>query len=50
MRCRRLVPTRGIPGKGEARAFHEFLDAHPEWGAVQYQPYATFCNFILHRR
>lgn len=42
---------RGHPGKGEARAFHEFLAAHPEWGAVQYQPYATFCNsFILHRR
>lgn len=42
---------RGHPGKGEARAFSEFLAAHPEWGAVQYQPYATFCNsFILHRR
>jgi hypothetical protein len=42
---------RGHPGKGEARAFHEFLAGHPEWGAVQYQPYATFCNsFILHRR
>jgi hypothetical protein len=32
-------------------AFDEFLVEHPEWGAVQYQPYATFCNsFILHRR
>jgi hypothetical protein len=42
---------RGHPGKGESRAFGEFLAAHPEWGAVQYQPYATFCNsFILHRR
>jgi len=42
---------RGHPGKGESRAFSEFLAAHPEWGAVQYQPYATFCNsFILHRR
>jgi len=42
---------RGHPGKGEARAFTEFLGAHPEWGAVHYQPYATFCNsFILHRR
>jgi hypothetical protein len=41
---------RGHPGKGEARALSEFLAAHPEWGAVQYQPYATFCNsFILHR-
>jgi O-methyltransferase len=42
---------RGHPGKGEARAFAEFLAAHPDWGAVQYQPYATFCNsFIVHRR
>jgi hypothetical protein len=42
---------RGHPGKGESRAFSEFLAAHPEWGAVQYQPYSTFCNsFILHRR
>lgn len=42
---------RGHPGKGEARAFAEFLASHPEWGAVQYRPYATFCNsFILHRR
>jgi O-methyltransferase len=42
---------RGHPAKGEARAFTEFLSAHPEWGAVQYQPYSTFCNsFILHRR
>ncbi len=42
---------RGHPEKGEARAFSEFLATHPEWGAVQYQPYATFCNsFILHRR
>jgi hypothetical protein len=42
---------RGHPGKGEARAFAEFLAAHHEWGAVQYQPYATFCNsFIVYRR
>jgi hypothetical protein len=42
---------RGHPGKGEARAFSEFLSAHPDWGAVQYQQYSTFCNsFILHRR
>ena len=42
---------RGHPGKGEARAFSEFLSAHPAWGAVQYQAYSTFCNsFILHRR
>jgi O-methyltransferase len=42
---------RGNPTKGEARAFGEFLEAHPEWGAVQYRSYGTFCNsFILHRR
>ena len=42
---------KGHPGKGEARAFGEFLAAHAEWGAVQYRSYATFCNaFILHRR
>jgi O-methyltransferase len=42
---------RGNPSKGEARAFGEFLASHPEWGAVQYRQYATFCNsFILHRR
>ena len=34
-----------------AHTLAEFLDKHPEWGSVQYQPYATFCNsFILHRR
>jgi hypothetical protein len=42
---------RGHPGKGEARAFAEALEAHPEWGAAQYRAYATFCNsFILYRR
>lgn len=42
---------KGNPNKGEARAFHEFLEAHPEWGAVQYRAYATFCNsFLLYRR
>lgn len=42
---------RGHPGKGEARAFADFLSTHPEWGAVPYQTYSTFCNsFILHRR
>jgi len=41
---------RAHPGKGESRAFSEFLATHPEWRAVQYQPYSTFCNsFILHR-
>jgi hypothetical protein len=39
------------PEKGEQRAFKEFLDAHPEWRAVPYQPYSVFCNsFILSRR
>jgi len=42
---------RGNPSKGEARAFREFLDGHPEWTAVHYRSYATFCNaFILSRR
>jgi len=42
---------RGNPEKGEARAFHEFLAAHPEWGAVPYRSYATFCNsFLLYRK
>lgn len=42
---------KGNPGKGEARAFAEFLGAHSEWGANPYRPYATFCNsFILYRR
>ena len=42
---------RGHPRKGEARAFSEFRAAHPEWDAVQYQPYSTFCNsFIVYRR
>jgi hypothetical protein len=42
---------KGNPGKGEARAFAEFLAAHPQWGAVQYRAYATFCNsFILYLR
>ena len=41
---------RGHPGKGESRAFGEFLATHPEWRAAHYQPYATFCNsFILNR-
>lgn len=41
---------KGHPRKGEARAFHEFLAGHPEWGAVHYRSYATFCNaFILYR-
>ncbi|MEW6320187.1 MAG: TylF/MycF/NovP-related O-methyltransferase [Acidobacteriota bacterium] len=42
---------KGHPRRGEARAFREFLDAHPEWEAVHWRQYATFCNaFILSRR
>lgn len=42
---------RGHPGKGEARAFGEFLEARPEWQAVPWRSYATFCHaFILVRR
>lgn len=42
---------RGHPRKGEARAFHEFLEARPEWQAVPWRAYATFCQaFILVRR
>lgn len=42
---------RGNPRRGEARAFREFLEAHPEWEAVHYRSYAVFSNaFILHRR
>jgi len=42
---------RGNPCKGEARAFREFLEHHPEWQSVHYRSYSTFCNaFILSRR
>jgi len=42
---------RGNPNKGQARALAEFLRQQPEWTAVQYRSYATFCNaFILSRR
>ena len=42
---------RGSPKKGEARAFNEFLEEHPEWEAIHYQSYSVFCNsFILHRK
>jgi len=41
---------RGNPQRGEARAFHEFLEQHPEWHAVHWRTYGTFCNaFILVR-
>ncbi|MSU88079.1 hypothetical protein GE300_00435 [Rhodobacteraceae bacterium 2CG4] len=38
---------RGDPRRGEARAFREFLGAHPGWQAIPYQPYATFCNSFI---
>lgn len=42
---------KGHPGKGEARAFHEFLAEHPEWGAQPYKTYGVFCNsFVLYLR
>ena len=42
---------RANPHKGQARAFSEFLAAHPEWIATSYRTYATFCHaFILSRR
>ena len=42
---------RGRPDRGEQRAFAEFLDKHPEWGAAPWGQYATFCQaFILSRR
>ena len=42
---------RGHPKKGQARAFSEFLQQSPQWLAVPYRCYATFCQaFILSRR
>jgi len=42
---------KGNPNQGEQRAFREFLEAHPHWQAIPYQPYSVFCNsFILSRR
>jgi hypothetical protein len=39
---------RGNPHKGQARAFAEFLDQHPQWVSVPYRSYSTFCQaFIL---
>jgi O-methyltransferase len=41
---------RGNPRKGQARAFGEFLAAHPEWTASPYRSYATFCQaFVISR-
>lgn len=42
---------KGDPRQGEARAFHEFLDEHPEWGAQPYRQYGVFGKaFVLHRK
>lgn len=42
---------RGHRGKGESRAFDEFLGRHPEWEARHWTSYGTFCSaFILSRR
>ncbi|MFQ5668099.1 MAG: TylF/MycF/NovP-related O-methyltransferase [Candidatus Binatia bacterium] len=42
---------KGNPNRGEAAAFREFLQVHPEWEAVHYRSFGTFCNsFILHRK
>jgi hypothetical protein len=42
---------KGNPGKGEARAFAEFLESHPEWGAQHYQAYGPYSNsYILYRK
>lgn len=42
---------KGNPQQGEQRAFREFLEEHPHWQAIPYQPYSVFCNsFILHRK
>jgi predicted O-methyltransferase YrrM len=39
---------RANPGRGEARAFAEFLEERREWRAVHYRSYGTFANaFIL---
>jgi hypothetical protein len=42
---------RADPNKGEARAFSEFIAAHPHWEAIPYFLYGTYSRaFILHRR
>jgi hypothetical protein len=39
------------PSKGEQKALAEFLDLHPQWQAMDYGAYATFCKtFIMSRR
>ncbi|MGH9319215.1 MAG: TylF/MycF/NovP-related O-methyltransferase [Vicinamibacteria bacterium] len=42
---------KGNPHKGEARAFFEFLETHPEWGAQHYQTYGPYSDsYILYRK
>jgi hypothetical protein len=41
---------RGDPRQGEARALADFLAAHSDWQAVQYQTYSVFCNSFILRR
>lgn len=42
---------KGNPGRGEARAFAEFLEVQPDWGAQHYHAYGPFSNsFIMYRR
>jgi O-methyltransferase len=42
---------RGNPRRGEARAFSEFVSAHPEWVAVEWRTYGPFSKaFIFSRR
>lgn len=42
---------KGNPDRGEARAFSEFLAAHPKWGARHYQTYGFLSDsFILYRK
>ncbi len=39
------------PRRGEARAFQEFLEEHPEWCAVSFGQYGVFCHaFVLSKR
>jgi len=42
---------KGDPQKGEAHAFHDFLEEHQEWGARHYHSYSVFCDsFIMYRK
>jgi hypothetical protein len=42
---------RGDPGKGQARAFGEFLSATDDWEAVPYTSYGILARaFLMHRR